>query len=90
MREQHDLAIGKLNSTMVRIRIIHVDQPDTSHLVTELPGFLFEKPQAKSSNLMLDFSIEHDLGARKKGHGYLGFSNWGEPVRRGIPKLSRD
>jgi hypothetical protein len=89
MREQHDLAIGKLNSTMVCIWIIHVDEPDMSHLVTELPGFLFENPQAKSSNPMLDLAIEHDLGARKKGHGHLGFS-WGEPARRGIPKLSRD
>jgi hypothetical protein len=64
--------------------------PDTSHPATELPGFLFENPQAKTSNLMLDFSIEHDLGTRKKADGYLRFPNWGETARRGILKLSRD
>src|SRR5215468_3473426 len=90
MREQYDLPIGKLNSVVVRAWIVQVDLPEPSHFVRDVPRFLPEKAQEKSGLLALDFAIERDLGTGKKAHGHLGFSNFGESVCRGVPKLRRD
>jgi hypothetical protein len=90
MREQHDLAVGELKGIMVRIWILQVDLSEPSYLVTDVVRFPLEKAQPKSSNLTLDFAFKHDLGAREKAHGHLGFSNYREPACRGIQKLGRD
>src|SRR6266851_2333530 len=90
MREQHDLSIGELKGIMVRTRIVQVDLPEPRHLVVDLPLALLEKAQLKSRNLSLDLAFERDLGAGKKAHRNLGFSNRREPVRGGIPKLRCD
>jgi len=65
MREQHDLAVGELNRIVMRAWIIHVDLPEPSNPVTDVPRFLLEKTQEKSRLLSLDVLIERDLGARK-------------------------
>src|SRR5579864_4076453 len=90
MREQHDLAIRKLDGIVVRVWIVQIDLPEPSHRVTDVFRLSLEKAQPKSSNLTLDFAFKHDLGARKKAHGHLGFSNCREPACRGIPKFGRD
>src|SRR5215470_19138159 len=90
MREQHDLAIGELNSIVVRTWIVQVDLPEPSHLVRDVPRFLPEKTQEKSGLLALDFAVECDLGAGKKAHGHLGLSNCGESVCRRVPELRRN
>src|SRR3984893_6859852 len=90
MREQHDLAIRELKGIMVRVRIVQVDLPEPCHLVTDVLRFPLEKAQAKSPNLTLDFAFERDLGARKKEHGHLRFSDRGKPACRGTPKFRCD
>ena len=74
MREQHDLAIGKLKGIMVCAWIVLVDLSESSHCVTVL-GFPLEKPQLKSGTPTLDFVCERDLCARKKAHSRFGFSH---------------
>jgi hypothetical protein len=58
--------------------------------MTDVVRFPLEQAQPKSRNLTPDFAFKHDLGARKKAHGHLGFSNCREPARGGIPELGRD
>jgi hypothetical protein len=90
MREQHDPAIGKLNSIVVRTGIIQVDLPEPPDPVRDVPRFPFEKAQKKSGLLPLDIPVECDLGTGKKTHGHLGHSNFGESVRCGVPKFRRN
>ncbi|HWN53273.1 MAG TPA: hypothetical protein VNO18_26230 [Xanthobacteraceae bacterium] len=90
MREQHDPAIGELNGIVVRTRIVQVDLPKPPNPVRDVPRFPLEKTQKKSGFLPLNFAVEGDLGTWKKAHGHLGFSDCGESVCRGIPKLRRD
>jgi len=87
MREQHDVAIGELNRIVMRAWIIHVDLPESSNPVTDMPRFLLEKTQEKSGLLSLDVLIESNLGAGKKTHGHLGLSDCRETLRGGVPKL---
>jgi hypothetical protein len=82
MREQHDLAIGKLKGIMVCAWIILVDLSESSHCVTDLLGFPLGKPQLKSRKLTLDFVCERDLCARKKAHSHFGFSHRRKPACR--------
>src|SRR3984893_9355651 len=90
MREQHDLAIGELNGIVVRTWVVQVDLPEPPNPVRDVPRFPLEKTQEKSGLLPLNFAIERDLSTRKKAHGHLGFSDCGESVCRGIPKLRRN
>jgi hypothetical protein len=90
MREQHDLAIGKLKGIVVRTWIVHVDLPEPGHCVTDPLRLFLEKPQLKSSKLTLDFVFERHLGTGKKAYRHLGFLNGAKPACRGIPKFGRD
>ena len=45
MREQHDLAIRELKGIMVRVRIVQVHLPETSHRVTDVLRLLLEEAQ---------------------------------------------
>src|SRR5215470_4239598 len=90
MREQHDLAIGELDGIVVRTWIVQIDLPEPPNPVRDMPRFLLEEAQEKSRFLPSDFVIERDLGTSKKAHRYLGFSDQGKSVRRGVPKFRRN
>jgi hypothetical protein len=87
MREQHDLPIRKLNSIVVRTWIIQVDLPEPPDPVRDVTRIPLEKAKEKSGLLPLDLGIKRDLRTGKKAHRHLRFSNFGESVRRGVPKL---
>jgi len=90
MREQHDLAIGELDGIVVRAWIVQIDLPEPPNPVRDMPRFLLEETQEKSCFLPSDFVIERDLGTSKKTHRYLGFSDQGKSVGRGVPKFRRN
>jgi hypothetical protein len=75
MREQHDLAIRKLNGIMMRVWIVQIDLPESTYRVMNSLRFPLEKTQLKSRSHALDFLLERDLGARKQAHGHLWFTN---------------
>jgi hypothetical protein len=90
MGEQHDLAIGKLDSIVVRARIIQVDLPEPPDPMRDVPRFFLEKAQEKSGLLAAHIALERNLGTREKAYGHLRLSNSGESVRRRVPKLRRN
>jgi hypothetical protein len=79
--EQHDLPVGELKGIMVRVRIVQVHLPETSHRVTDVLRFIFEEAQLKSGNLTLDIAFERDLGAGKQADGCVTVFGCAEAAR---------
>jgi hypothetical protein len=77
MREQHDLAVGKLQRIMVRAGVVHVHLPEPCNPVRQR----FGPPEQKleSGEMTLDLVLEGDLGARKETDGYPRSSNAEKP-----------
>jgi len=88
MREQHDLAVGKLQRIMVRAGVVHVHLPEPCNPVRQR----FGPPEQKleSGEMTLDLVLEGDLGARKETDGYPRFFQRGKAACSCIPELGRD
>jgi len=71
MREQHDLAVRKLQRIMVRAGIVYVHLPEPGHLMRQRVDPSEEKRE--SGEVPLDSVLENDLRARKEADGYFRF-----------------
>ena len=88
MREQHDLAVGKLQRIMVGAEVVHVHLPESCDQVRQRSGPPEQKREA--CEMALDLILKGDLGARKKADGYPWFFRRGKAACGCIPELRRD
>ena len=76
MSQQHDLAIGELQRIMMDLRLVLVDLPESSHLVSNLAQWL-----PKTDGLILHVLLEGEFGAGKQAYGHMPLSDSGETIR---------
>jgi hypothetical protein len=76
--DQHDLPVGEFQGVVVRVRAVHVDPPESSHLISKFPELHVWQQPAKGM-LALYLALECHFGAGKKAHCHIRFSDAAKP-----------
>jgi hypothetical protein len=67
----------------MRVRAIHIDLPETSHLMSKLTE-LHARQQPAKRMVALHLALECYFGAVKKAHRHIRFSDGSKPSREEI------
>ena len=81
--DQHDLPIGEFQGVVMHVRAIHVDLPESSHLISKFTE-LHARERAAKRMVALHLAIECHFGAGKKAHRHIRFSDGSKTSREKV------
>ena len=83
--EERDLPVGELQSVVMRVWLLRLDLPESSHLIHDE----FLTPEDLKKMIALHCPLERDLRAGTKTHGHMRFSDGSETTRERVIELRR-
>src|SRR5262245_1486107 len=81
--DQHDLSIGEFQGVVMHVRAIHVELPESSHLISKLAE-LHPRQQAAKRMVALYLALECHFGAGKKTHCHIRLSDGSKTAREKV------